>query len=74
MEEQLIPQWEYKTVRTQTKGFLGGVLDEIQFDQILNELGYDGWELVSAFTTNKGQGTTRDVIAVLKRPRYGRAR
>ena len=33
----------------------------------LNELGAEGWELVSVFDTNNG-GSTLEVVAVLKRP------
>jgi hypothetical protein len=62
-------QWEYRTLRLATGGFLGGKLDEDAFDGKLNELGQQGWELVAAFDTSQGSGQTRDVVAVFKRPR-----
>ena len=63
-------QWEYKTIKVEAKGFfLGGVLDVSAFDGKLNELGRDGWELVSSFDTNMYQGSSREVVAVFKRPR-----
>lgn len=62
-------QWEYKSVALAAHGFLGGKLDLVAFDALLNTLGRDGWELVNAFDTNYGQGATRDVVAVFKRPR-----
>jgi Domain of unknown function (DUF4177) len=63
-------KWEYITVLFTATGFwLGGKLDGEAFNSKLNELGADGWELVSVFDTNMLQGQTRDVIAVLKRPR-----
>jgi hypothetical protein len=34
-----------------------------------NRLGRDGWELVSIFDTNAGDGTTRWIIATFKRPK-----
>jgi hypothetical protein len=34
----------------------------------LNQLGIEGWELVSIFAPNTVGGGTRDVVAVLKRP------
>lgn len=62
-------RWEYKTIKLATTGFwVGGKLDEAKFDAMLNELGRDGWELVSAFDTNQSYGATRDVVAAFKRP------
>ncbi|MBD3922181.1 DUF4177 domain-containing protein [Paenibacillus sp. PR3] len=60
-------QWEYKTLKFRIGGFLGGKLDSDEFESELNVYGSDGWELVSCFDTSMGQGTSRDVIAVLKR-------
>ncbi len=60
-------KWEFKSVKFETKGFLGGKLELNDFDNRLNELGQQGWELVSTFTTNQGQGYTRDVIGTFKR-------
>jgi hypothetical protein len=61
-------KWEYMTVMFMAKGFwLGGKLDGNAFNEELNKLGEQGWELVSVFDTNMAQGQTRDVIAVLKR-------
>ena len=34
----------------------------------LNQFGAQGWELVSVFDTNKLQGGTLEVVAILKRP------
>jgi hypothetical protein len=61
-------QWEYKTLKLATKGFLGGKLDEAQFENYLNGLGQQQWELVTAFDTNQAYGETRDVVAIFKRP------
>ena len=47
---------------------LGGKLDGRQFNDRLNQLGEEGWELISVFDTNFLKGGTRDVVAVLKRP------
>lgn len=62
----MMEQWEYKTLKIKTGGFLGGKVDEQEFEEELNRLGLDGWELVSCFDTNV-QGQSRDVIAVCKR-------
>jgi hypothetical protein len=63
-------KWEYRTLKFATTGvWIGGNLDTDMFNQKLNELGEEDWELVSIFDTNYGQGTTRDVVAVFKRSR-----
>lgn len=60
-------KWEYKSIKFETKGFMGGILEINDFDNKLNELGQQGWELVSTITTNQGQGYTREVIGTFKR-------
>ncbi|MEC0238552.1 DUF4177 domain-containing protein [Paenibacillus dokdonensis] len=60
-------QWAYKTVKYKTGGFLGGKVDEEEFEDLLNSYGIDGWELVSCFDTSVSQGQSRDVIAIFKR-------
>lgn len=63
-------RWEYKTVKFEAKGFLGGVADDEALDAALNALGEQGWELVSVFDTNMlMNGTTREIVATMKRPR-----
>ena len=60
-------QWEYKTMKYKTGGFLGGKVDTEEFEQELNEHGLDGWEIVSCFDTSISQGASKDVIVVFKR-------
>jgi hypothetical protein len=60
-------KWEYKTIKFEAKGLLGGIADVQALDAALNELGSQGWELVSIFDTNMMvNGTTREVVATLK--------
>jgi len=47
-------QFEYKTIFTDAKGFLGGKIDQ-------------GWELVSTFASNQSCGATRWIVSVFKR-------
>jgi hypothetical protein len=61
--------WEYMTVKVETKGFRGGILDTTEFDVELNRLGREGWELVATFDTNMANGASREAVAVFKRPR-----
>ncbi|RAR41489.1 DUF4177 domain-containing protein [Paenibacillus sp. MDMC362] len=63
-------QWEYKTLKYKTGGFLGGKVDEEEFEDLLNSYGIDGWELISCFDTSVHQGQSRDIIAVMKRRAY----
>jgi hypothetical protein len=60
-------RWEYRTLKMQTTGFLGGILDTNSFDNELNKMGSEGWELVSCFDTSQSQGSSREVVAVFKR-------
>jgi hypothetical protein len=63
-------KFEYTVIKLDAAGFWlsQGQLDNAAIEAELNRLGSQGWELVSAFDTNKGGGGTRDVVAVLKRP------
>jgi hypothetical protein len=61
-------KWEYMSVMFSTAGFfVSGQLDGQAFTDRLNDLGAEGWELVSVFDTNN-YGNTLEVVAVLKRP------
>jgi hypothetical protein len=62
-------RWEYRTARYETGGWTGGKIENDELDQLLNAYGAEGWELVNVFGTNRGEGRTRDVVAVFKRPR-----
>ena len=61
--------WEYTTFLLAATGFLGGKVDGDALTGKLNELGAQGWELVAMFDTNMAHGRTREIVAVLKRPR-----
>ena len=61
-------KWQYRTVKLGTKGFFGGILDEQKFEEYMNRLGQEGWELVTTFDTNRSGGITGDVVAIFKRP------
>lgn len=61
--------WEYKGIEFDSTGFAGGLLDLDKFNESLNEVGRDGWELVSCMTTNQSHGATRKIVAVFKRKR-----
>jgi len=61
--------WEYQTIQVGTHGAMGGIVDMAAFQNELNDLGRDGWELVTCFDTNMSYGQTRYIIGVFKRKR-----
>lgn len=63
----VLEKWEYRSIKVNTKGFTGGILEVSDFNDELNMLGEEGWELVSCFTTNRSYGESREVISVFKR-------
>ena len=60
-------RFEYKTLFTDAKGILGGKVDEDRFQDELNELGAQGWELVNTVAAAQSYGSTRWIISVFKR-------
>jgi hypothetical protein len=61
-------RWEYKTFKYKKRSFFSGSLDVEEFNQQLDALGRDGWELVSVCPA-MFMGAPQGVIAVLKRVR-----
>jgi len=60
-------KWEYETLVLEGKGILGGKIDVEGFKMKLNEMGWEGWELVEQTPSNQGMGDTRYIICVFKR-------
>lgn len=61
-------RWEYRSVKIEAEGMMGGIVNTDKLDRILNELGARGWNLVSVFDSNMtAGGATREIVAVLKR-------
>lgn len=60
-------KYEYKTFVFDTKGVFGGIVDTSQFENALNVLGNDGWELVGSFSTAQAQGASKSIVCILKR-------
>lgn len=63
-------QWEYKTLKVKSGGFLGGKVDTEKLQEEMNQLGREGWELVSCFDTSMGEGASREIISVFKRKKF----
>ena len=62
-------RWEYATVKFEPKGWFGGKTDPDQLQEHLNILGDEGWEVTGIIETNSSQGSTREVVILLKRPK-----
>lgn len=61
-------RFEYKTLDVSAdRGFWGGKVDLQELTSKLNELGREGWELASSVDLNWGNGSSRNVIIMLKR-------
>ncbi|HML74900.1 MAG TPA: DUF4177 domain-containing protein [Anaerohalosphaeraceae bacterium] len=61
--------WEYKTIKLAATGWVGGKIDELRLDQMMNDLGQQGWELAAALDTNETSGNTKDIVVIFKRPK-----
>ncbi len=62
-----MPQWEYYTFKVDTKGFNGGKVDQKNLDIRLNQAGREGWELVTAVSSNQAFGSTLCLLYTFKR-------
>ena len=60
-------KWEYKVIEFDSRGAMGGLIDQEKMELKLNELGKDGWELITAYSTNQGYGSSRKLVYTLKR-------
>ena len=61
-------QWEYHTEQFEVEGwYIRPVTEYSSFQFRLDELGLEGWELVSAFDTNSKDGQSPQIVAVFKR-------
>jgi hypothetical protein len=62
-------RWQYTMLTVDVYRFARGPhVDPKQISGNLNQLGGEGWELVSMIDVNAGHGGTCDLVAVFKRP------
>lgn len=54
-------KWEYRVISFETFGLLGGLVETKEIEEKLNELGKEGWELISAYATVGGSSSRRVV-------------
>jgi hypothetical protein len=60
--------FEYKVMEVEARGFWNNKVKASDIEKMLNQLGADGWELVSTFDQNWYQGGTKNAVLILKRP------
>jgi hypothetical protein len=60
-------KFEYRILDVKAGGFWGGRVDEQALTNKLNELGREGWELVSTVDTEIYGGGSRGLLLMLKR-------
>ncbi|WP_391572188.1 DUF4177 domain-containing protein [Cohnella sp.] len=65
-------KWEYKSLEFFIEKVGRGYFDTTRlnltkFDQEINQMGEEGWELVNTMTTSDHQGTTGQIVSVFKR-------
>jgi hypothetical protein len=66
-------RWEYLLYKTKPEGWLHDSVHEDSIEQVLNNLGQQGWEVTSTLETNVGDGRTKDIVFLLKRPIHSTA-
>ena len=60
-------KFEYRTKIIDAKGMWGGKVNLSEFDKTINEMGNDGWEMVTTTASNEAYGSTRYIICIFKR-------
>ena len=60
-------KFEYKVVTYDPNGFFGGNVQIDQIEDQLNQLGNEGWELVSCTSSNQSYGSTKSLVCIFKR-------
>jgi len=60
-------KWEYQSVKLNLVGTWGVNFDVDKTQEFTNQLGAEGWELVSAFSVNEGNGYSKEIVFIFKR-------
>jgi hypothetical protein len=60
-------KWEYLTEVINTKGVIASKIEATEFNQILNNLGKEGWELIDKTALAAEAGKTTAIVCVFKR-------
>ena len=63
----MMNKYEYKVFTYDTKGVFGGKIDSRELENKLNQLGNQGWEMVSSTSSNQSYGSSRSLVFIFKR-------
>jgi hypothetical protein len=61
-------KWKHKMVKLPTKGLFGGKVDEERIQLVLDRMGAEGYELVSAADTAQSYGSSKYLLLFFKKP------
>ena len=67
LKEAKMDKYEYKVITYDTKGFWGGYVEIQKIEDQFNQLGNDGWEMVTSTSTNQSYGSSKSIVFVFKR-------
>ncbi len=62
-------RWEYRTLKFEPAGWLGGKSDSSELQDYLNRLGDQCWEVTGIMETNTSPSYAKEVVILLKRPK-----
>jgi hypothetical protein len=65
--QYIYTMFEYKVLKSAEEGWFSTYFDWNKVQVVLNDLGKEGWELVSTLDINAGQGRSKEVVFLLKR-------
>jgi hypothetical protein len=60
-------KYEYQVIKTTQEGFWDPKVSDVNLTSKLNDLGQEGWEMVSAVETNSHHGSTKEIVLFFKR-------
>ena len=63
----MMKKFEYMMLKADDEGFWVAKINYQSLTDKLNYLGAQGWELVTSLDVNREQGSTKEVVLLLKR-------
>lgn len=58
---------QYKVLSTEKEGWWTVKFDPQKIEDKLNEMGDKGWDLINSFDINHGNGSSKEIIFILKK-------
>jgi hypothetical protein len=67
-ERITVQKFEYKVEKIDARGFWSSKIEPAEMQDLLNNQGQEGWDLITAFDTSKHEGSTSGAFLIFKRP------